>query len=294
MNQGKNQASRSRRAGALAGAVLAGAGLVAAHPVLPGLPGLQRAPVQLAGDAAALADDAGSVWSQLAASTSDNLNALADELSAHPFPVLTALGDNLSGYADTITTAFQDSFDGLQKVVDGDPADPERLPGIADLLQTVSADLQDGNAFDAYQALDVFSLEALKFVFKPLAPVLGIPDDMLQDYAHVSHELVGGDVVYDTLKTASRALFSPFISASFELSNGVDAGSDSAGAEALNAFLNGYTYPGQDEPFAGLLTDGGPIDYLFVQLPDEVAAALDPSSGPEPTDAVTAAADLVG
>jgi hypothetical protein len=297
MNQNINQASQARRAGVLAGVALTGAGLIAANPVLPGLPGPQRTPVQLAGDTTALADEAGSVWSQLAATTSDNLDALADELSAHPFPVLTALGDDLSGYADTISTALQESSDGLQKVIDGDPSDPERLPGIADLMQTVSADLDDGNTFDAYSALDVFSLEALKFVFKPLAPVLGIPDDMLQDVAHVSHELFGSDTVFDTLEDASRALSSPFIGAVFALNYGVDAGTDTQPAdlpaEVLDAFLNGFTYPGQDEPFAGLLTDDGPIDYLFVQLPDEIAAALDPSD-PDPTDAATAAADLVG
>jgi hypothetical protein len=263
------------------------------NPVAATLPGVQQRALQLAGDGTSLGDGA-DAWSQLITSTGDSLSALGNEIAADPFPVLTQLGSNLSGYAETIGTSLQDSFDGMERVIAGDPSDPERLPGLLETLQTVSADLQDGNYSDAYAAYDVFSLEALKFVFKPLTPILGIPDEMVQDFADLSHEFftADDDTVYYTLKDAAYALLSPPISAFFELSNSLDSIDSPQDlfdmpARVLNAFLNGYTYPGQDEPFAGLLTDGGPVDYLLVSLPQEIAGALDASAS-EPAEALGA------
>jgi hypothetical protein len=263
------------------------------NPVAPSLPDVQQRAVQLAS-----AD-----WSQVLTTAGDNLDSLVNEISADPFPILTQIGNNLSGYADTISTSLQNSFDGMEKVINGDPGDPVRLPGLEETLQTVSSDLQQGQYFDAFSAYDVFGLEALKFIFKPLAPILGIPDEIVQNVANLSHELFSADlvgddpIVYENLKEATRALSSPFIGAFFAIAQDAQnhpQDASSLPAEVANAFLNGFTYPGQEEPFAGLLTDDGPLGYLLVSLPQEIAAALGASPPESPNAAAEGSADVMG
>jgi hypothetical protein len=275
----------------VAGVAVASAGVLAAIPAALTSPGIQQRVVQLTST-----DDVASDWSQIFSTAGDNLSDLSEAYT--PFPILSQIGDNWSGhYADEINAALQESSDGLDKVINGDPDDPARLPGIENMLDSVTTGLQNGDAADAFEDFNIFSLEALKFVFKPLSPILGVPDEMTQNYSHTFHELFTADAfihnpeVYDTLKEATRALSSPFIAAFYEAGYALDdPDQDPADipAQMVDAFLNGWTYPGEDEPFPGLLTEGGLLDYLFVSFPQEVAEYLNLS------DDYTLSADSLG
>jgi hypothetical protein len=280
----------------VAGVITAIAGLVSVHPSSSTPSSVQDMSVRLTGDGTPAVDDPAAVWSQVITTAEHNLAVLDDHIQATTIPALTQFGDIQSGYIDTIGTALQNSFDGLQKVIEGDPSDPVRLPGLESMLETVFNDLSNGDSSSAFGAFDVFALEGLKFVVKPLAPILGIPDQMLQDFASAFHALFGTDVVYDTLKDVDEALQSPEIGVFFQLSDASDAISSSLSsgdiqgavtellnlpAELTNALLNGYQHPGEDEPFAGLLADGGLLDYTLVQLPQQIAEALGTSADSE-------------
>lgn len=258
-----------------AGVAVLGASVVAVPPGASNLADLQQRGVALTGS--------GAEWSDVFNTAADNLNDLSDAYT--PAPVLTQIAENWSGhYADEVDSMLQDSADGLQKVIYGDPDDPVRLPGIENMLDSVSNNLENGDVFDAFQDWNIFSLEAMSFVLKPLAPLLGIPDEMLQNAASLSHELFSGvvedgnSVIYDTLKEALKALSSPFISAFYAAGASIDDDADDVfdvPARMMDALLNGWTYPGEDEPFPGLLTEDGTLDFAFVSFPQQVAEILD-------------------
>jgi hypothetical protein len=258
------------------------------NPAVPTLPEIQQRAVQLAS----------TDWSQVLATAGDNLNALENEIAADPNPILTQLEANYAGYADTISTSLQNAFQGLEKVINGVPGD-EDFPGLEATLQTVFNDLQQGRPFDAFTAFDPFELDAVKGVIKPLAPALGIPDEILQHYANLYHQFFGADVsdvlgghdpaIYTFPKEILNALEAPFIGATFQETYNIQNGDAFDLASVVDAFLNGYTYPGHAEPFAGLLNEGGTLDYFLVTLPQEIATAL--ASPTEPISTVAESAD---
>jgi hypothetical protein len=221
-------------------------------------------------------------FSQVFATAQDNLTNLENEISSNPHPILTQLEDNYSGYANTISTAFQNSSEGVQKAINGVPGEGD-FPGLAKTLETVFADLQQGNTFGAFTEFDPFALDASKAVIRPLTVILGIPAEMAQNNANVLSDLFSGDILYgpnpiayaDTVKPFLNALFAPFISATFAATQDQTLGDFSdLPADVTNAFLNGYTYPGRDEPFSGFLTEGGTLDYFLHTLPEQIANGL--------------------
>lgn len=270
-----------------AGVAVTGAGLIAGNPALPVLPDIQQRALQLTSNGAALADDSAGAWSQLFETTNNNLAALGDELSANPSPILSELSNNLSDYGEllvgtevpahyggTMTTGIEGVIQGLQEVlVEGN----SRIDALIPTLESVMTDIGQGDFLDAFSTLDVYFLIGLEAIAKPLFPLLDVPGEMAQNFTDVI------DVVTDVgnVFATAKALLSPVLSSLFQLSTSlgsVDGVQDifDIPAEVIDAFFNGWTYPGQEESFPGLLTDGGTLDYLLVTLPNKIADALNP------------------
>lgn len=251
-----------------AGVAVAGAGLLAVAPVVP--QGVQHRAVQLT-----------STWD----TASDNLDSLMALISANPDPVGTALGDLFGSYSDVAETSLEGSMAGIEGIWSGlGPAQ-----GLETLLPQISDLIADGNITEAYSQLNTEMLFDMLNVFQPLfnyipyqeteevAGLAGLGATMMRDFANVQ------DVFADfaTWKAMSEALMSPVISATFALTDNFTDTGDHVPQDVLDAFLNGYIpwgpAEGSDEThhaLVGFLTEGGPIDYFYRELPEEIAAAL--------------------
>lgn len=290
-----------------AGVAVASAFALTLHPATPTLEEVSQQAVHLRAFENPLA-----VWQQTLATTFENLGdrggsigsegfpALLEGLSSpvlqaelaeafstlltDPAPALTALFDRLPGWGDAVAGGIGDSATAI----------PEYLSGIPELLQTVAENLAAGEFFQAYYEFNLWSIYGLAAV-RPLLAPFAIPGEFARDV--LGAEAIGD--VFDDLLTGRAAggyvnsLISPQVAAMFQLTEILDSvrASLSAGdyetavsdivnipAKVTNAFLNGMVpleFP--NDFVAGVLTEGGPIDRFFVDIPARIAAILAPA-----------------
>jgi hypothetical protein len=137
----------SLRPNAIAGVVLAGAGLIAVTPVAPPLPDVQTLAVQLTQASAfpLITPD------ELVTDTSANLQGLATEIAANPTPILSQILTDLTGYEQDFSTAFQTAGPEFTTFLQG-------LPGA---LTTAFDTLSMGQPFEAWQGVLTYLFDGL-------------------------------------------------------------------------------------------------------------------------------------
>ncbi|WIM87133.1 hypothetical protein PT015_20040 [Candidatus Mycobacterium wuenschmannii] len=279
-----------------AGIAVVGASVIAAVPAIQHPAGPQHRDVQLV--------NSGDIIEVLG-SAAANLAERQTEIAASDLPAtLTGL---TTEYSTRISESFAESGAALQSAIAQFPT----------VLQEVSALYAEGNALEAFTDLNGFFLrQGLGGIGRPLFDLLdstrpdgtggvGIIGELSQLSTNVTQQLFS----VETFRGASYALLAPSITAGFRASLETDAytdqleAGDTAGAlntlfqapvRILDAFLNGDNFDGtvidlEDEPFPGIFTEAGPIDFFFRILPDSIAEAL---GGPSGGDAAAAATDL--
>lgn len=295
----------------IAGAAVVGAGAMAVTPVTvtPTLPDTEVRAVELS----ALVDPFTQVERSIAA-TLTNLNTLGTNLSTtsvtalnqivqgspallgdlveafasgavNPLGTFTALAGVLETYGPIIEKGNAASSAALQTAF-------ENLPTI---LQNTVDYLQNGEFVEAFSELNIwFLVQVLERPFVPLLPTLGLPGDLA--------DALGADTagnVLDALFTRggingiTKAVLAPALTAILqgavvldEVRAAYEAGDTEAALTGLaslpgyvgNAFVNGFVPPFPTRSsWPGVLSDGGPIDYFFVDLPRIIGAALTPA-----------------
>lgn len=251
-----------------AGIALAGAGVIAINPVAP-----------------VLSLDAHQSEVALTSTTAENWANLVDLIAANPNPVATAAGELFTSYSTVASSSLESSMAGIEGIWSGHGA----AVGLETLLPLVSEYLQNGNATEAFNLINLDMLFSMQNIIQPLfnhvphgeteevAGIFGLSSTMLRDLANVQG--VFGD--YSTWKALGEAMMSPSISAMYALSdNFTDTGAHTP-QNVLDAFLNGYVpwdpADGSDTihaPLVGFLTEEGPIDYFFRILPEMIANAM--------------------
>lgn len=258
---------------AAAGVALAGAGVIAANPVVPVAPNSQQRDVQLT-----------STWD----TASDNIDVLVDAIS-QPDPLSTTTGDVLQSELQTITNALQESFDGIEGIWSGEGS----AEGLENILPQVSELLQDGNVTDAFTLVNTDFLFDLLNVFQPFfahetSHGSGVMEDgVFSVFGNLTHDwgdFLDGMADFDLWKHSAKAVMGPFISLMFSISDHLTQPEGVEPQDPMDAFLNGYVPwdapadadEGEDphDPLTGLLTDDGPINYFLVDVPQQLADAM--------------------
>lgn len=292
-----------------AGVAVIGAGAIAVNPVSPVLDDIkaQQRAIELAAIANPVVEYQNTITAALAnlsalsAGTTVSSNALAGALgnpalytelaefvggnALNPVPLLTQLANFQATYGTKIEQGTAASQAALQTAL-------QNLPTV---LQNTFDFLAAGEFVEAFSELDIYLLvQVLERPGRPLFPLLEIPGDFVAG-------LPGGQIpaaVLDSLLVGrasglTRALLAPALSAALQtaiilddVQDNLDAG-DAEGAlsdlinlpgKTLNAFVNGFDPSGEGigSTWQGLLSDRGPADFFFVDLPNAIAAALTP------------------
>lgn len=287
-----------------AAVVMTGTGMLAANPALPAAADIQHRAMHLVSEA-----DGG--WSDVLNTAEQNLSALQQEMMAQPFPILTQIGSNLQDYAQlvigmddvplnetgtkTITSGFRGIAEGLQAMINGS----DKAPGIQELLQIMTTDLQNGDSLGAFNEFNLWSLYSEEGLLKPLVPMVTIPQRVLENFTSVLGQMVGPESLWDFGKAISKAASSPFIGLGYEFStisgevNAALAAGDTEGAftalsnapaQLAGALLNGYQVPDTSNVFVGLLNSGSLFEGLLVTWPQQIADALTVGTADLPLD----------
>jgi hypothetical protein len=292
----------------VAGAALAGAGLIAVNPVAPTLPNVQHRAVQLtAGE-----ED----WAQVLATAEDNLTTLESEAATANSDLSSVVGTELSGFETVISSAITGTESGLQNSIEGgwwgdddgfvfglfggSVTDPDTgVTETGSTLQEITTALDQGNLLNAFSYFDTWSLETVDHTLFPLlsplvtefnddtgVTTLSIPDQLLQTFTNEYTSFVS----YSDLKALLNAVSSPELSVAFGLSADLDgiATDVSSGnidqaltdignlpSDLTGDLLNGWTDPvAGSEAFTGLLNGGSLLEELLVNLPEQFVTAL--------------------
>ncbi|MGB6516703.1 MAG: hypothetical protein WBF57_27705, partial [Mycobacterium sp.] len=190
----------------VAGAALAGAGLIAVNPVAPTLPNVQHRAVQLtAGE-----ED----WAQVLATAEDNLTTLESEAATANSDLSSVVGTELSGFETVISSAITGTEAGLQNSIEGgwwgdddgfvfglfggSVTDPDTgVTETGSTLQEITTALGQGNLLSAFSYFDAWELETVDHTLFPLlspfvtefnddtgVTTLSIPDQLLQTFTN--------------------------------------------------------------------------------------------------------------
>jgi hypothetical protein len=278
-----------------AGVALAGAGVIAVHPVtVPSMTEIQTRAVQLVADAT---DSPATVYGDLLTNTFTNISTLGTQISANPLPILSAIIANQQGYLADIGTSFQSAGTAFQKWWEN--GSRESAPGkqlVADIQAAVAAgDLN--TAYLQFNRLVLFGIQntvlpILTGSFFSTNTTMGIPQQMAQNFADaVGAFFTTGTLVYG----AFQSLYAPVSGAAFEASRALASVSTALSAGdvqkaltaavntpgvVLDALLNGFDYSATQESWAGLLSpkgaraSGGPISQFLITIPTKIAAAI--------------------
>lgn len=306
----------------IAGAAVVGAGAMAVTPVTvtPTLPDISVRAVELS----AIVDPITQFERSIAA-TFDNLELLGTNLSTtsltgfsqilqgspellgdfveavasgaiNPLGTFNALAEVFENYGPIISSGNAAASTALQTAF-------ENLPTI---LQNTVDYLRNGEFVEAFSEVNIwFLVQLLERPFVPLVPTLGLPGDIA--------DALGADTagnVLDALFTRggingiTKAVLAPALTAVLqgavildEVRAAYDEGDTAAVLTGLanlpvavtNAFVNGFVPPFPTRStWPGVLSDGGPIDYFFVDLPRIIGAALTPAPTTTLLRAVTA------
>jgi hypothetical protein len=293
-----------------AGVALAGAGVIAVHPVaVPSMTAIQARAVQLAADVTA---SPAAVYGDLLTNTFTNLSALGTQIAANPLPILSAMIANQEGYLADIGTSFQSAGTAFQKWWES--GSRESAPG-KELLTDVQTALAAGDLNTAYLQFNRLVLFGIQNTVLPIftgsifstTTTMGIPQQMAQNFADaVGAFFTTGTLVYG----AFQSVYAPISGANFEASRALDAVSTALSAGnvpaaltaavntpgvVLDALLNGFDYSATQESWAGLFTpkgtraSGGPISQFLITIPAKIAAAITNVITPAPAVASAAA-----
>jgi hypothetical protein len=295
----------------VAGAAVVGAGAMAVTPVTvtPTLPDIQVRAVELS----AIVDPI-TQFEQSVDATLNNLNALGTNLSTTSVTALSQilqgspalLGDFVEAFASGAINPLG-TFNALAGVFEtygplfetGGAASSAAMQTAFENLPTVLQNtfnyLQNGEFVEAFSEVNIwFLVQFLERPFVPLIPSLGLPGDLA--------DALGADTagnVLDALFTRggingiTKAVLAPALTAILqgavildEVRAAYDDGDTAAALTGLatlpvavtNAFVNGFVPPFPTRStWPGVLSDGGPIDYFFVDLPRIIGAALTPA-----------------
>ncbi|OBI06811.1 hypothetical protein A5715_19340 [Mycolicibacter heraklionensis] len=298
---------RTRRATRLtaAGIALAGAGLVAVHPVTPDLQDVRHQAVQLT---AGLDDFFG--WSSVFERTGENLQALFD--NANVFDVLGQVASNWSDFGQLIigmedvpldarpgmeprfiTSGFLGVGDALEKMIFGVEGNDVKYPGLEVLLERMGEALANGNPYLAFNDLNLWTLYGIEDIGKSLAPVLSIPARQAENISSLLNEFIGPLDAWSFIKSLSETVMAPMIGIFYQLAETLTEvlGGDfnallSFPADLVNTVVNGYIVPETDNVFVGLINEGSIFDLLLDDWPARAAEALTVGTADLPVNAV--------
>ncbi|HLR99018.1 MAG TPA: hypothetical protein VK069_05425, partial [Mycolicibacillus parakoreensis] len=164
---------------ATAGVALAGAGLIAAAPVLTPLPETHVPQIQLT----AIADGLDATpWVDLFEGAVDNVSKIGAAMLADPLPALSALGSNWLEYGEGFATTLGIAGEGLANLVTALP----------ETLQASFGELASGNIA---QAIAVLTQQGFLSLTPLVAPVLGIAAPLMgmtENLANVTETVLAG------------------------------------------------------------------------------------------------------
>ena len=200
---------------------------------------------------------------------------------------------NLPSYAERIQAAIEAS----QEL---DPAVPDDIPDFNGMLDNVAGYIQNLQFNYALAEVNQFVLWNLGSGAWPLLKELTIGSEILETLG--AHQLanvwdallLGPDGQGGAITNLTNYVAGPVITSLFQMTEVIDdvaaavveqRWEDAAteflniGPKTLNAYLNGYTprvaiENGQDWPWAGILTQGGTLEYFLFTAPKELAWAL--------------------
>lgn len=295
----------------IAGAAVVGAGAMAVTPVTvtPTLPDIQVRAVELS----AIVDPITQFERSIAA-TFDNLELLGTNLSTtsltafnqilqgspallgdfveavtsgaiNPLGAFNALAGVFETYAPIISSGNAASSAALQTAF-------ENLPTI---LQNTVDYLRNGAFVEAFSEVNIwFLVQLLERPFVPLLPTLALPGDLADALgADTAGNLLDALFTRGGINGITKAVLAPALTAILqgavildEVRAAFDDGDTAAALTGLatlpvavtNALVNGFVPPFTTRStWPGILSDGGPIDYFFVDLPRIIGAALTPA-----------------
>lgn len=260
-----------------------------------------------------LGNSGDAIW----AAASNNLDQIETALQADPDPVGTVIGELFNKYTDLAQSSLQDSLDGLEGIWSG----YGKAVGLEALLPLVQEQLDAGNTTAAFNLINNDFLYDMKNTLMPLFShevvehsgvftpgLFSIPSEMIHDFGNLSEVFAD----YNFWKHAVESFTSPLIGMQFAISDAtnVNVPDGFVAQDPLDALLNGYVPwasasgdldADPHRPLIGLLTEGGPIDYFFRQIPDQIAVFLEQGvtdsaadSIPDGTEAVDTAASILG
>lgn len=263
--------------GVIAGIALAGAGLIAAIPTgSPTLPNVQHHEVRLVDQYVNPIDPATVFPDAL-----DNVQNLQAAIASNPLnDSLTTL---FTGYSDRLAASFETSATAFQELFDTYPT----------TLQTALGLVADGEYVQAYTELNSFGLESLEGLAAPLYELVSgrRGEGILNDLAQQTYNAINAISTRGDVNGFAESLLGPNITANFEAALIADNIDDAittgdyndafndllnAPSQILGAYLNGAEFPFVEngEAFPGLLTEGGPFQFLFVTIPTQIANAI--------------------
>ncbi|MCV7315728.1 hypothetical protein H7J77_09255 [Mycolicibacillus parakoreensis] len=281
---------------ATAGVALAGAGLIAAAPVLTPLPETHVPQIQLtAGIGDGLVDvfsgfDPTFGWLDVLGNSATNVASIAEGVLDNGTPALSQFLSNQLGYGTTLLGGLQGAVTGtLAWFFDDQPGNNIGffVDGMMDLIK----------AGDFIGAGGIFNSGITSLLFSaalPILPAAQIPGEIVQHLANVVGD-VGNGLTGSLLAGVINAL-SPVFATGQAIFASLQAISDAAGpleglaalintpANLTDAFLNGFEKVVDGVPPAltpgfltPLLPDGagiGPLAFLTVGIPQIIAEAL--------------------
>ncbi|MEB3035172.1 hypothetical protein [[Mycobacterium] nativiensis] len=284
---------------------MAGAGLVAVHPIAPGLQEARHHAVQLTAGF-----DGFFGWSSVFERGAENLEALFN--NANIFDVVGQVASNWGDYGQLIlgmedvpldarpgmeprfiTSGFAGIGEAFEKMIYGVEGQDVKYPGLEVLLERMGEALAAGNPFEAFNELNIWTLYGIEDIGKSLGPVLSIPAREMMNQSSLLNEFIGPLDGWAFIKQVSDAMMSPMIGLVYQLTENITAaaGGDlealfSLPADVLNTVLNGYIVPETEDVFTGILTEGGIFDLLLNQWPARAAEALTVGTADLPVNAV--------
>lgn len=299
--------SRSGLATRLAatGIAVAGAGLVAVHPVAPTLQDVRHQAVQLT---AGFDDFFG--WSTVFERTAANLGDLFN--NANVFDVIGQEASNWVDYGQLIigmedvpldaregmaprfvTSGFAGVGEAFEKMIFGVEGQDVKYPGLEVLLERMGEALANGNPFEAFNELNIWTLYGIEDIGKAMGPVLSIPARAAENMSSLLDEFIGPLNAWAFIKESSQTMMAPMIGLVYQLTEtltnvlGGDFGALlSAPADLVDTLINGYIVPETEAVFVGLLNNGSIFDLLLVDWPARAAEALTVGTADLPVNAV--------
>ncbi|WP_024443494.1 MULTISPECIES: hypothetical protein [unclassified Mycobacterium] len=290
---------------AAAGIAVAGAGLVAVHPVAPAVQEVRHQAVQLT---AGIEGFFG--WSSVFERTAENLSTLFND--ANVFDVIGQLGSNWVDYGQLIigmedvpldarpgmeprfvTSGFAGIGEAFEKMIFGVEGQDVKYPGLEVLLERMGEALANGNPFEAFNELNIWTLYGIEDIGKAMGPVLSIPAREAENMSSLLNEFIGPLDAWAFIKAVSQTMMAPMIGVFYQLTETLTnvLGGDfeallSAPADLVNTLVNGYVVPETEAVFVGLINNDSIFDLLLVDWPARAAEALTVGTADLPVNAV--------